>query len=197
MSLQIIGAVISSLIILWGFVAIARNLFAFITHLLDVESQQHWYNLPHGFSAAAWTFSLFWLFLPYDNLHISRTSNQKLAFALYLLAALAWLWTQRINFLNNLPADVRKEGVCWGKSLGWNGHMFLTYLIQAVCAAALGVIFLLFGSQSYLLLLMLIPLVIGTAGVSLWRLSLSETDSVTLPGRLYSSIRGGNKSATE
>ncbi len=195
MSLQIIGAVISSIIILWGVIAIARNLFAFITHFLDFESQEHWFNLPHGFRAAAWTFSLFWLFLPYDNLHIARASNQKLAFVLYLLAALAWLWTQRISFLNNLPADVRKEGVCWGKSLGWNGHLFITYLIQAICAASLGIIFLLFGAQSYLLLLMLIPLVIGTVGVGLWRLSLSETDTFALRDRLYSSIRGGNKSA--
>jgi hypothetical protein len=171
---EVIGALIRALIILGGLFAIARNLGIFFIGGLRGHSGQRWYNRPYLFRALAWTFTLFWLFGPYygtsNVFQLTENQTRITSFVLFLLAAAAWLWVERVSFLDGIPQQILPAGPAWARGIGWEGHATLTYLIQLVCAAAFGLIFVTFGVTA-LAWLVVLPFLIGTAGMAFWRFS--------------------------
>ncbi len=171
MTSSIVGAVITSLIILGGLYAIARNLFVFFVDQVRGHPGTWWFDRPYLFRSLAWTFTLFWLFGPYDVLQLGTQGLRWLAFGFYIVAAAAWLWILRVSFLDGIAQRGLKSGPSWARWLGFGGHATLTFLIQLVCAGALGYVFLRAGLSSPLVWVVVVAFLIGTAGMSLWRMS--------------------------
>lgn len=198
-----IGATIVSLVILGGLYAIARNLVVFIVDLMHGHGNKAWFDRPYLFRVLAWVFTLFWLFGPYKSLHISTFQTQALSFALYVCAAAAWLWLLRIGFLDGIPQTLFNQGPAWAKHLGWHGHAAITYGIQLICAAGIGLVFVLVGSQqlagiparSPLVFLLVLPFLLGTAAMSLWRISSLTSQIHTLPERVAHLVGGRDAGA--
>ena len=185
-----IGTVIAALIILGGLYAIARNFAVFFIDILRGSGGKQWFNRPYLFRALAWAFTLFWLYGPYTDLHLTQTNERILAFGFFIFASAAWLWVLRVSFLDGIPQQELSSGPAWAKGIGWNGHATLTYLIQLVCATILGLIFVSFGKDSPLYWLLVIPFLIGTAGMSIWRISTLTAPGETLGEHLQHALAG-------
>lgn len=181
---QIIAAVIVALIMLGGLYAIARNTFVFLADALRGHQGSAWYDRPYLFRALAWIFVLAWLFGPYTSLGLDAGQRQALAFSLYILTAAAWLWVLRISFLDGIPQQQFRLGPSWGKRMGWTGHTVITYIVQLVAAAGIGVLFTLLGSGKLfgidpnttaakpLFFVVALPFLLLTGLMSMWRVSL-------------------------
>jgi hypothetical protein len=193
MTVQVIGAAIRALIILGGLYAIIRNLGIFLVGVARGQQGKSWYNRPYLFRALAWCFTLFWLFgpyySPYNVFQLTHDQSNIVAFTLFLLAAAAWLWIERISFLDGIPQQELPNGPAWAQRLGWEGHATLTYLIQLACAAALGLLFVAFA-KSGLVWLVILPFLIGTAGMSFWRFTCMTGEDHTLGEKLQHALGG-------
>jgi hypothetical protein len=192
---EVIGAIIRALIILGGLFAVARNLGIFFIGGLRGHAGQRWYNRPYLFRALAWTFTLFWLFGPYytpNNIfQLTESQTRITSFALFMLAAAAWLWVERISFLDGIPQQILPKKPAWARWLGWEGHATLTYLIQLVCAAAIGLLFISVTSKSIALAwLAVLPFLIGTAGMAFWRFTCMVGPDHTF-GEVMQHVLGG------
>ena len=193
MTQQFVAAIIRALIILGGMFAITRNLGIFFAGELIGHSGKRWFDRPYLFRALASAFTLFWIFGPfvpqYNVFHLTITELRTASLALYLLAAAAWLWIERISFLDGIPQQELPQGPAWAHWLGWQGHASLTFVIQFLSAAALGILFVVFGNSA-LRWLVVLPFLIGTAGMSFWRFTTLTGDNHSLGERLQHVLAG-------
>lgn len=193
-----VAAIVVALIILGGLYSIARNLAVLLAETARGQQSKAWYDRPYLFRVVASAFTLFWLFGPYQALHLNAGQVQALGFSLYLIAAAAWLWLLRISFLDGIPQHLLKLGPAWGRGLGWQGHLGITYLVQLLCAAGVGLGFTLLGASSFhtsapkvpIALIVVVPFLLITAAVSSWRISLLAGPDHTVGERLLHVIGG-------
>jgi hypothetical protein len=177
MPAQIIGATIAALIILGGMYAIVRNLAVFFLDMFRGFGGKAWYNRPYLFRALAWAFTLVWLYGPYagkyDALHLSVDQQRGVTLGLYLAAAASWLWLLRVSYLDGIPQHFLHLPTRGQRGISWHGMGNVTYLLQLLCAAALGVLFVYFSGDINAIILQVaaLALVVITAVLSLWRTS--------------------------
>jgi hypothetical protein len=188
MSAHLAGAIISGIIILGGVIAVFYNLERFFIDELRGHRGKSFFERPFLWRAIASAFTLFWLFAPYSQIGLDDSQRRLLAFALFMIMAAAWLWLVAVGYLAGLSPQQRQVGPAWAHGLGWSGHLALSYLLQLVCAAALGYLYVQF-SNTQLLWILLVPFLIGTIGVSSWRMALL-TPNHTLAQRMQHVLGG-------
>jgi hypothetical protein len=186
----LIGAIISGLIILGGLYAIIRNFAIFLFHITIRQRTKPFYNQPYLFRTLAWIFTLFWLYGPYSSLHFSQEGEKWLAFTFYMLAAVNWLWVARVSFLDGIPQQEFQLGPSWAHVIGWQGHATITYLIQVMCAAGLGFIFISVELSSILRWALVVLLFLISIILSTWRISIQTGHDHTLSERLQHALGG-------
>lgn len=174
MTQQLIGAIISALIILGGMYAIVRNLFVFLVDEVRGHPGKAWYDRPYLFRMLAWAFSLLWLFGPYEALNLGDEGRRLATYAAYVLSAASWLWVARVSFLDGIPQHLFHLRTRQTKEMSWHSLAGLTYLGQVLFAAAFGALFIFITADSTFVEVIVrvaaFVFLIGTAFMSLLRM---------------------------